>query len=97
MSKITNGMWIAAAIAIVGGAWLYLTEIRPAQLREECAVGVLARSSGEATIELQRAVRFCVDGGGLDNMFDQVADLRKMMDTAEATDEAADATTEVGE
>lgn len=99
MSKITNGMWIAAAIAIVGGAWLYLTEIRPAQLREECTADMVVRMPDNTpTIELQRVVKFCVDGGGWDNLVDQTAARRETLDDpAEATNEAVGAATEVGE
>ena len=99
MDKIPNGAWIAAAILIVGGAWLYLTEIRPAQLREECTADTwVSMPDHTPTIELQRAVKFCVDGGGWDNLVDQAAARRETLnDPAEATNEAVDAATEVGE
>ena len=42
MDKIPNGAWIAAAILIVGGAWLYLTEVAPVGAVEEADLAVSA-------------------------------------------------------
>ena len=55
---------IAGAIAIVGGGWLYWTEIRPAQLREECASAYIAE--GEQIVRVKELIALCVSAGGID-------------------------------
>lgn len=69
---------IAGAIVLVGGTWLYWTEIRPAQLREECSAVVMSISQGQGgSADLKRWVGICVDGGGWDNMMGGAAAAKK--------------------
>lgn len=56
---------IAGAIVLVGGTWLYWTEIRPAQLREECILGDVAEGGGGLDTEV---LSRCVDAGGFENL-----------------------------
>lgn len=52
---------IAGAIVLVGGAWLYLAEVRPAQLREECT-SAFARK-GQDRAFAKDMIEFCVGAG----------------------------------
>ncbi len=81
MDKIPNGAWIAAAILIVGGAWLYLTEIAPVGAAEEAdlavsATGAQARlKSARRPPGLQEQINkgreFCEEASGQFSMDDE--------------------------
>lgn len=58
---------IAGAIVLVGGGWLYLTEVRPMHLREECASTLI--TSGRGTVaSVNAAISLCVSSGGIEKM-----------------------------
>lgn len=54
---------IAASILVLGATWLYLTEVRPGQLRKECAAGFIR--SDYPMADIKQAIELCVQAGGL--------------------------------
>lgn len=70
-----DGLLIASAVMLVGGAWLYMAEVRPVRLREECTAYMLTenelrqenpdwKKAGEFNPE--HWTKMCVEAGGRD-------------------------------
>lgn len=58
-----NAAVIAASILVIGASWLYLTEVRPGQLRKECAAALIRPDYPMA--DIKQAIELCAQAGGL--------------------------------